>query len=150
MITQLGADCCSTLSRTCQFGETKYEAKELLFMPTPTKTQCSVASCWIPNRAEVTHTNLEPKRAKCCYAASHKTLPPFGGGVRVSLLFSLATKQNLEWPTLISTPILPPLASSHRHGAANTLVLNEDWKCEVDRPITRHTTSCWYQLPFQM
>ena len=36
-----------------------------------------------------------------------------GGGVRVSLLFCLATKQNLEWPTFISTPIPPPFASLH-------------------------------------
>lgn len=105
--------------------------------------------------AEVTHTNLEHKHVKSCYSASvkRKTLPPFrGGGVRVSLVFCLATKQNLKWPTFIPTPIPPPLASSssHTHSTANTRGLNEDWKCEVERPITRHETPCWYQLPFQV
>lgn len=125
--------------------------KEPLFTWPQTKALCNVASCWVANMAEVTHTNLKHKHAKSCYSASVKckTLPPFRG-VGVSLLFCLATKQNLEWPTFFPTPIPPPLASLHTHSAANTLGLNGDWKCEVDCPITRHTTPCWYQLPLQM
>lgn len=62
-----------------------------------TKTQCNVASCWVVNTAEVTHINLERKHVLGCCAASVKreTLAPFRV-VRASLLFSLATKQNLE------------------------------------------------------
>lgn len=115
-----------------------------------TETQRNVASCWVVNTAEVTRINLEHKQVLGCCTASVKreSLPPFRV-VRASLLFSLATKQNLEWPTFIPTQIPPPLASSNMHSAANALELNGNWKCEVDHPITRHTTPCWYELPFQ-
>lgn len=117
-----------------------------------TKTLCDVASCWLASIAEVAHTNLEHAKSRNTASVKCKTLPPFRG-VRVSLLFCLATKQNLKWPTFIPTPIPLPLASSsssHTHTAANTRRLNEDWKCEVEHPITRHGTPCWYQLPLQV
>lgn len=90
--SQLSQNCAELVSLVKQ----KNVGKELLFVPPQTKTQCNVASRWVANMAEVTHTNLEHKHTKSCYTASvkHKTLPPYRG-VRVSLLFCLATKQNL-------------------------------------------------------
>lgn len=71
-------------------------AERLLLMLLQTETQCNVASCWVV-MAEVTHKNLEHKHILGCCTASVKreSLAPFRV-VRASLLFSLATKQNLE------------------------------------------------------
>lgn len=114
-------------------------------------TRSCFTSRWVLNMAEVLHTNQDYKQFKSCYNPSVKckTPPPFSR-VRVSLLFSLATTQNLEWPTFIPTPIPPPIGSSNMHSAANALELNGDLKSEVDCPITRHTTPWWYELPFEI
>lgn len=91
-----------------------------------TKAQCNVASCWVSDMAEVAHTNLEHKHTKSCTASVKcMTLPPYRG-VSVSLLFCLATKQNLEWPTFIPTPIPPPLAFTHTH-LYITQLIHWDW-----------------------